>query len=65
MFAEQRQNKGRGLVDRKQVEASSNSFAGDPKAAHLFGSLVILDMVCCYLLLFLLYIIIEIGKNSN
>ena len=28
-----------------------------------FGLLMILDGVCCYLLLFLLYINIEIGKN--
>ena len=27
------------------------------------GSLVILDVVCCYLLLFLLYINIKIGKK--
>ena len=29
-----------------------------------FGSLVILDVVRCYLWLFLLYINIKIGKNS-
>ena len=26
---------------------------------------MILDVICCYLLLFLLYINIEIGKNKN
>ena len=34
-----------------------------PKAALLFWFFVILDVVCCYFLLFLLYINIEIGKN--
>ena len=29
-----------------------------------FGSLVILDVACCYLWLFALYINVEIGKNS-
>ena len=29
-----------------------------------FGSLVILDVACCYLWLFTLYINIKIGKNS-
>ena len=39
--------------------------AGRPKAALLFfGSLVILDVARCYLLLFTLYINIKIGKNS-
>ena len=37
-----------------------------PRRLFCFGSLVILDVVCCYLSLFLLYIYIyvEIGKNS-
>ena len=30
-----------------------------------FGSLVILDVACCYLWLFPLYINIKIGKNSG
>ena len=42
---------------------NSYFIAGCPKAALLFGSLVILDVVCRYLLLFLLYIDIKIGKN--
>ena len=31
-----RQNEGRGLVDRKLVEAPSNLIAGRPKAALMF-----------------------------
>ena len=34
-----------------------------PRRLFCFGSLMILDVVCCYLLLFLLYINREIGKN--
>ena len=41
----------------------SNFIAGRPKAVLLFCSLVIIDVVCRYLSLFLLYINIEIGKN--
>ena len=68
---EPKQNQRRGLVDRKLFQAPrppshpSNLIAGRPKAALLFwsfGSLVILDVVCRYLLLFVLYINIEIGK---
>ena len=33
---EPRQNQGRGLVDRKLVQALSNFIAGRPKAALLF-----------------------------
>ena len=70
LSGEPKQNQGRGLVDRKQIQAppppapSSNFTAGRPKAALLFGSLVILDVARCYLWLFLLYINIKIGKNS-
>ena len=35
MSEEIRQNKGRGLIDRKVVEALSNFIAGRPKAALL------------------------------
>ena len=42
---------------------SSSFIAGCPKAALQFGSLVILDVVCHYLSLFLLYINIKIDKN--
>ena len=51
MSKEPRQNKGRWLVDCKLVEGPSNFIAGCSKAALLFGSLVILDVVC-YLLFF-------------
>ena len=34
-----------------------------PRRLFCFGSLVILDVVCRYLLLFLLYINIKIGQN--
>ena len=57
---EPKQNQGRGLVDRKQVQAPSNFIAGHPKAALLFCCLVILDVLCYYLLLILSYI--GIGK---
>ena len=62
------QNQGRGLVDHKLV----NPPPPPPPAILLqavsrrlfcFGSLVILDVVCRYLSLFLLYINIKIGKN--
>ena len=36
MSEEPRQNQGRGLVDRKLVEAPSNFIAGRPKTALLF-----------------------------
>ena len=53
----------RGLVDRKLVEAPpSNFIAGRPKAALLFYSLVILDVVFRYLSLSLLYINTKVGK---
>ena len=53
---EPRQNQGRGLNDRKLVKA--------PHAPQQFYcSLVILDVVCRYLSLFLLYISIKIVKK--
>ena len=68
LFDEPTQNQMRGLVDRKLVK--------DPPPPHqvilllavskrlfCFCSLVILDVVCRYLSLFLLYININIGKN--
>ena len=57
---------GRGLVDRKLVEAPSNLIAGRPKAALLFWLLsdfrcgVLLSMV----ILVIQYINIKIRKNS-
>ena len=41
MSEEPRQNYGRGLVDRKLVEAPSNLIAGRPKAAILFCILLV------------------------
>ena len=34
-----------------------------PRGLFCFGSLVILDVACCYLWLFSLYVNIKIGKN--
>ena len=63
---EPKQNQRRGLVDRKLIKAPppSNYIAGRSKAALLFCSMVILDVVCRYLSLFLLYISMKIGKNT-
>ena len=55
---------GRGLVDRKLVEAPQFLLLAVPRRLFCFGSLVILDAARCYLWLFTLYINIEIGKNS-
>ena len=54
---------GRGLVDRKLVEAPSKFIAGHPKAALLFWFFSVLDVVCRYLSLFVLNINIEIDKK--
>ena len=35
-----------------------------PRRLYCFGSMMILDVTCCYLWLFLLYISIKIGKNG-
>ena len=35
-----------------------------PRRLFCFGSLVILDVACCYLWLYSLYINIKLGKNS-
>ena len=43
-------------ITERERERESKFIAGRPKAALCFGSLVILDVVRCYLLLFLLYI---------
>ena len=50
-------NEGRGLVDRKLVEAPPPLIfiAGRPKVALRFWFLVILDVARCYLWLFTLY----------
>ena len=60
-----RQNQGRGLVDRKLVKAPSNFMLAVPRRLFCFGSLMILDVVCRCLSLFLLYINIKIDKNRR
>ena len=47
MSEETRQNLGRGLVDRKLVEAPSNSIAGRPKAALLFWFFMVVLVFLC------------------
>ena len=59
---EPRQNQGRGLVDRKLVKAPPPPvilLLVIPRRLFCFGSLVVLDVVICYLSLFLLYINIK------
>ena len=63
LSGEPKQYQERGLVDRKLVQAPTYFIAGHPKAALLFWFFGVLDLVCCYFLLLLLYINIEIGKN--
>ena len=70
MSEEPWQNQGQGLVDRKLAEAPPPPppppailLLAVTRRLFCFGSLVILDVVCRYLSLFLLYINIEIGKN--
>ena len=41
-----------------------DTFLVVPRRFFCFGSLVILDVACCYLWLFLLYINMKIDKNS-
>ena len=62
-----KQNQGRGLVDRKLVQAPPPPplvilLLAVPRRLFCVGSLVILDAVCRYLSLFLLHINIEIGN---
>ena len=72
MSEEPRQNKGRGLVDRKLVEATSNFIAGRPKAAILFCLLLVVLLffffgsfhcycVCCIYLLVCNFSIVATG----
>ena len=64
MSEEPRQNKGRRLVDRKLVEASSNFIAGRSEAALLFWSFG--DFRCgvlLFLVILVIYMNIETGKN--
>ena len=60
LSGEPTQNQGRGLIDRKLVI----SLLAVPRRLFCFGSLVILDVACCYLWLFSLYLSIKIGENS-
>ena len=60
------QKQGQALLDRKLVHPPPNPvilLLAVPRRIFCFGSLVILDVVCRYLLLFVLYINIKIGKN--
>ena len=59
LSGESKQRQGRGLVDSKLVQPPTVI----SRRLFCFGSLVILDVVCRYLSLFLLYINIETGKN--
>ena len=54
-----KQNQERRLVDRKLVQPPVISSLAVPKRLFSFGSLVVLDVVCRYVLLFLLDIKIE------
>ena len=58
-----RQNQERGLVDRKLVKTQTPPHRPHQRWLFGFGSLLILDVVCRYLSLFLLYINMKIGKN--
>ena len=65
MSEQTRQNKGRGIVDRKLVETPSNFIASRPKAALLFW--LFGDFRCGVLLLLVIlviYINIEIGNKK-
>ena len=57
------QKSRRGLVDRGLVGAPSCFIAGRPGRLFCFGSLVVLDVACCCLWLFSLYINIKIGRK--
>ena len=69
LSGESRQQQGRGLVDRKLVQAPPPPpppqyflLLAVPRRLFCFGSLVMLDVGRCYLWLFTLYINIRIGK---
>ena len=61
------QSRTKGEVGRQKTSSSTPVILSlaDPRRLFCVGSYVILDVtvVCCYFLLFLLYISIEIGKN--
>ena len=56
MSEEPRQNQGRGLVDRKLVDAPSNFMAGRLKAALLFGLLLVVLLARCIPVVSIVYI---------
>ena len=57
LSGEPKQKQGRGLVDRKLVQAPQYFLLqAVPRRLFCFGSLVILDVARCYLWLFTLYI---------
>ena len=56
---EPRQNQGRGLVDHKLLKAPAFVLLAAPRRLFCFCSLVIVDVVCRYFSLFVLYINIE------
>ena len=56
MSEEPRQNNGRGLVDRKLVEAPSNFIAGRPKASLLFCLLLVVLLARCIPFVSIVYI---------
>ena len=60
MSEEPRQNPGRGLVDRKLVEAPSDFIAGRPKAALLFCHFLLVFCVffCCFFFLFCFWLVL-------
>ena len=61
----QGRTKGEGLLTANYLKSPPPVLLllAVPKRLFCFGSLVILDVVCRYLSLFLLYINIEIGKK--
>ena len=63
--SEPKQNQGQGLVDHKLFKSPNAlviSFLAVPMRLFCFGSLVTLDVACCYLLFLLFDINVEIGK---
>ena len=52
------------LASRAGWGPTVDSLLAFPGGPSVFGALVILDVVCCYLWLFSLYLNIKIGKNT-
>ena len=55
---------GEGWLTADWLRPPVNLLLAVPRRLFCSGSLVILDVVCYYLSLFLVYINIEIGKNT-